>query len=89
MPNSKQCPFCSETIHVDAKKCKHCGEYLDEKLRENNKASDSKTDSDTRLMLEYELKKKSGIIAALLNLVIPGAGYAYCTNWGSQLLLFV
>ncbi len=28
----KKCPFCYEEIHLEAKKCKHCGEYLDEKL---------------------------------------------------------
>ena len=31
-----------------------------------------------RVKLELEAKKKSGWIAALLNLVLPGAGYMYC-----------
>ena len=27
--DSKQCPFCGETIKFQARKCKHCGEWLD------------------------------------------------------------
>ena len=27
----KQCPYCGEDISINAKKCKHCGEWLTEK----------------------------------------------------------
>lgn len=29
MPETKNCPYCGEEILVVAKKCKHCGEWLD------------------------------------------------------------
>lgn len=31
--NAKACPFCSELIQATAKKCKHCGEFLDGQVR--------------------------------------------------------
>lgn len=37
--------------------------------------------SDAELLLLAESKKKSGWVAALLNLFIPGAGYMYCGTW--------
>jgi hypothetical protein len=30
----KDCPYCAETILLQAKKCKHCGEILDPQMRE-------------------------------------------------------
>ena len=29
----KKCPFCAEMILIEAKKCKHCGEFLDDTHR--------------------------------------------------------
>lgn len=37
--------------------------------------------TDGELLLTVEARKKSGWIAALLNLFIPGSGYFYCGNW--------
>lgn len=44
--------------------------------------------SDTELLLKYELDKKSGWIAALLNLFLPGLGYGYCGRWAIGIFAF-
>ncbi len=41
-PDTKECHFCGETIKAIAKKCKHCGEFLDSYTQEpasNDKVS--------------------------------------------------
>lgn len=45
--------------------------------------------SDIETLLLVESKKKSGAIAALLNLVFPGAGYVYCGNWVLGIIAFL
>lgn len=37
--NTKKCPFCSEDINIDAKKCRHCGNWLSSYEDEKNKSS--------------------------------------------------
>lgn len=44
--------------------------------------------SDAELLLLIESRKKSGGIAALLNLFLPGAGYIYCGRWIPGLFAF-
>ena len=57
---TKKCPMCGEQILAIAKKCKHCGEYLDVSL----------------VNIEKEVDKNPGI-AAVLSVVLPGAGHMY------------
>lgn len=45
--------------------------------------------TDANKMLTYESHKKSGWLAGLLNLVIPGLGYGYCGRWVLGLFAFV
>ncbi|WP_040839102.1 TM2 domain-containing protein [Thiothrix nivea] len=44
--------------------------------------------SDAKLLLLYESRKKSGIVAALLNLFLPGAGYIYSGQWITGVVTF-
>ena len=32
----RRCPYCDEVINLNAKKCKHCGEFLDPTLAKRN-----------------------------------------------------
>ncbi|MGD8780647.1 MAG: hypothetical protein PVH88_16985 [Ignavibacteria bacterium] len=42
MPETKKCPYCSEEILADARKCKHCGEYLDDTLKAKAQPQETK-----------------------------------------------
>lgn len=63
---TKKCPFCAEEINIDAIKCRHCGEML-------NSQTSSKE-------VYPQVRKWSPGVAALLSLIIPGAGQIYKGN---------
>jgi TM2 domain-containing membrane protein YozV len=67
----KNCPYCGEEILTAAQKCKHCGEFLDEKLRQERN-----TVAQT-IVQPVKIPKWSGGIAAVLSLIIPGLGQIY------------
>ena len=56
------CPFCSEAIRATAKKCKHCGEFVDGR----NMAGTG-----------FITRSWSPGTAAVLALLIPGLGHLY------------
>jgi hypothetical protein len=37
--DTRVCPYCGEQVRVTARKCKHCHEYLDEELRQEQEAA--------------------------------------------------
>ena len=41
MPETQECPYCAEQILAVAVKCKHCGEYLEDDLRDEERSRES------------------------------------------------
>ncbi|MBI3332216.1 TM2 domain-containing protein [Candidatus Peregrinibacteria bacterium] len=64
---TKACPFCAEEIKVDAKKCKHCGEFLNPDMRPPQHAQG---------------KTPNPGVAAVLSVFLPGLGHIYCGRFG-------
>jgi len=62
----KLCRFCGEEIRTSAVKCKHCGEFLDESLRQGRAKE-----------LAPALPKWNPGIAAVCSFFIPGLGQLY------------
>lgn len=58
---TKNCPYCSEVIRVAAKKCKHCGEFL-----EKDEKSEGKTSEVSRMMS----RKTTIVISVVLSIII-------------------
>ncbi len=85
-----RCPFCREVILLAARKCKHCGEYLDDTLRclsepsNNNSRNNNRREGSTRNVPEdtghralRELWRRVGPVRlALAVLVVAGLGWA-------------
>jgi TM2 domain-containing membrane protein YozV len=78
MDQTRPCPYCAEPILTTAKKCKHCGEFLDAQARPLQPAP----------IVAFNREWSPGI-AALLSFLIPGAGQMYKGNIISGLLCFV
>lgn len=49
---TKNCPFCAEIVNVNAKKCKHCGEFLDESIRPVSNTSSPQKSAPERIIWE-------------------------------------
>ncbi len=63
---TKACPFCAETILAEARKCKHCGEFLDDSQKKPGKAVFKASRDFIGLMCSYHvMDSKKRVLAKL------------------------
>lgn len=89
---TKTCPYCTGEIHIDALKCKHCREILDDDLRTSREAKSQTQPQDVmhrEQIIPNRERKWSPGIAALLSFLIPGAGQMYKGNVVSGIFWFI
>jgi len=68
-PQTKQCPFCAETIQFAAQKCRFCGEFLD------GRQAAARTTYPSHSAPPQKLKDPG--LAAVFSFLIPGLGQVY------------
>lgn len=66
----KKCPYCAEEILAEAKKCKHCGEYLDATLRSEPPSQDSIPPEQKIVVEQQRGCYSNGLMAALGTLIV-------------------
>lgn len=81
-PTTKQCPYCREEILIQAVKCKHCGEILDEDLRLARAPAPSPFVPPVAVQFNEEQQRQprqywNPGVAAVLSFLIPGLGQMY------------
>lgn len=76
---TKECPFCWEEILETAKKCKHCGEFLDKE--ENNISDKEEFNFEEKI---YKKDRTAKIVVILFWGLIAGFFFAFGSSveWG-------
>lgn len=69
--DEKACPFCAERILAAARKCKHCGEFLDSETR-----TQAQTQKSAQL-IEQTGKEWRIASALFLSCFLPSPGLRY------------
>lgn len=84
---TKTCPYCGEEIMAIAKKCKHCGEWLDEE--ENKDEEEEEVDDDFSPGVGYYVQKLlKRIVGTIILLIIALLLFEYGgwkVSWGTYI----
>lgn len=60
---TKNCPYCGEVIMAVAKKCKHCGEWLDQKEKQADITETTELESETEKQQDAESDEQQDVPA--------------------------
>ena len=84
---TKECPFCAETILARAKKCKHCGEFIDATPKQIDPNNSNMQDSEI-LYKEHPpmFRNKPFIFMITLALCFTGIGIVIFIIWSIRKL---
>jgi hypothetical protein len=72
-PTTKRCPYCREAIRLNTRKCKHCGEILDEDLRDERRLRPAQHWNHGAVARQHW----NPGVAAVLSFFWPGLGQMY------------
>ncbi len=75
--DTKACPACAEEIKAIAKKCKHCGEILDESLKQSVNIGGSQLDQETKTQIQKDLDGLSIHTGKLIGFTVATGGWLY------------
>ena len=87
-PPTSYCTKCGRPMPSNSRACPHCEPTGIDQVNIGIKIASGEA-ATSRAKLQFEAQKKSGWLAAFLNLVFPGAGYAYCGRWILGVIVFV
>ena len=78
---TKKCPFCAEEILVDAKKCKHCKEFIDAPL---NDSSDKFNSAGNKKGYSTNGRVVGPVGRAILTIIVVGGVMTFLYYLGGQ-----
>ncbi len=73
----KRCPFCGESIALEAVKCRHCNEFLDKRHVATAPAAPLQVVQQVVVNNQMARPRFNRFVAALLSLLVPGLGQIY------------